>query len=70
MSAARKWRDLRSKLIGYKVYGKFSDVVIDHILNDMDKLDVRHDKDKNKNKEKGVVEWELLNSYTLSAVTL
>ncbi|CDG29989.1 hypothetical protein ACFC3I_12185 [Bacillus velezensis] len=48
MSAARKWRDLRSKLIGYKVYGKFSDVVIDHILNDMDKLDVRHDKDKNK----------------------
>ncbi|MDE5154289.1 hypothetical protein PWO45_09870 [Bacillus amyloliquefaciens] len=48
MSAARKRRDLRSKLIGYKVYGKFSDVVIDHILNDMDKLDVRHDKDKNK----------------------
>lgn len=48
MSVARKWRDLRSKLIGYKVYGKFSDVVIDHILSDMDKLDVRHEKDKNK----------------------
>ncbi|MGG1363535.1 hypothetical protein ABE287_18105 [Bacillus velezensis] len=48
MSAARKWRDLRSKLIGYKAFGKFSDVVIDYILNDMDELDVRHEKDKNK----------------------
>ncbi|RAP14827.1 hypothetical protein [Bacillus velezensis] len=48
MSAARKWRDLRSKLIGYKAFGKFSDFVIDQILNDMDELDVRHEKGKNK----------------------
>ncbi|WP_366597837.1 hypothetical protein AB0R79_09925 [Bacillus velezensis] len=52
MSAARKWRDLRSKLIGYKAFGKFSDVVIDHILNDMNELDVRHEKDKKKIKKR------------------
>ncbi|MCY9161097.1 hypothetical protein MOF25_12295 [Bacillus atrophaeus] len=48
MSAARKWKDLRSKLIGYKVFGKFNVVVIDHILNDMDELDAKYYKVKNK----------------------